>query len=69
MKNQIKNGQIKRKHTCSLCFINVLKFQENKFEIVQKDLQERKMILIKKRFIGKATGHNDHYMIGMGGQR
>ena len=23
----------------------------------------------KKRFIGKATGHNDHYMKYMGGQR
>ena len=24
---------------------------------------------MKKRFIGKVTGHNDHYMINMGGQR
>ena len=23
----------------------------------------------KKRFLGKVTGHNDHYMINMGGQR
>ena len=23
----------------------------------------------KKRFIGKTTGDNDHYMINMGGQR
>ena len=23
----------------------------------------------KKRFLGKTTGHNDHYMINMGGQR
>ena len=23
----------------------------------------------KKRFPGKATGHKDHYMINMGGQR
>ena len=23
----------------------------------------------KKRFLGKATGHNEHYMINMGGQR
>ena len=22
-----------------------------------------------KRFLGKATGHNDHYRINMGGQR
>ena len=27
------------------------------------------MILIKKIILGKATGHNDHYMINMGGQR
>ena len=27
------------------------------------------MILKKKRFLGKATGHNDHYKISMGGQR
>ena len=26
-------------------------------------------IIIKKRFLGKATGYNDHYMINMGGQR
>ena len=23
----------------------------------------------KKRFLGKANGHNDHYMINIGGQR
>ena len=59
---------IKRKQTRSLCFVNVFKFQENKFKIVQKNLQEIKIILIKKRFVGKATGHNDHY-ISMGSQR
>ena len=37
-KQQIKNEQIKRKQTCSLCFVNVFKFQENKFKIVQKNL-------------------------------
>ena len=26
-------------------------------------------IIIIKRFLGKATGHNDHYMINMGSQR
>ena len=29
--------QIKRKQACSLCFVNVLKFQEIKFKIVQKN--------------------------------
>ena len=28
-----------------------------------------KIILTKKIFIGKAAGHNDHYMINMSGQR
>ena len=27
-----------------------------------------KTILIKKRFLGKATGHNDNHMISVGGQ-
>ena len=35
-KQQIKNEQIKRKQIYSLCFVNVFKFQENKFNIVQR---------------------------------
>ena len=58
-KQQVKNKQIKRKR------VNVFKLQENKFQIVQNNLQEIKMILIKKRF-GKTTSCNDHYMINMG---
>ena len=54
---------------CSLCLVDVCKFEENKFKIVQKNFYEIKTILIKKRFLGKATSHNDHYMINMGGQR
>ena len=68
-KQQVKNEKIKRKQTCSLCFVNVFKFQENKFMIVQNNFLKIKIILIKKRFPGKATGHNDHYMINVGGQR
>ena len=49
-----------------MCLVNEFKFQENKFKIAQKNLQKIKIILIKKRFLGKATGHNDHYMINMG---
>ena len=64
----IKNEQKKRKQTCSLCFVNMFKFQENKFKIIQKNFLEIKIVLIKKRFLGKATGHNDHH-INMGGQR
>ena len=68
-KKQVKNEKIKRKQTCSLCFVNVFKFQENKFMVVQNNFQKIKIILIKKRFLGKATGHNDHYMINAGSQR
>ena len=68
-KQQVKNEQIKRKQACSLCFVNVLKFHGNKFKIVQKNFQEMKIILIKKRFPEKANNHNDHYMINMGGER
>ena len=37
-KQHVKNEQIKRKQTSSLCFVNVFRFQENKFKIVQKNL-------------------------------
>ena len=36
-KKQVKKEQIKRKQTCSVGFVKVFKFQENKFKIVQKD--------------------------------
>ena len=36
MKQLVKNEQIKRKQTYFLCFVNVFKFQEDKFKIVQK---------------------------------
>ena len=49
----IKNKQTKRKQTCSSCFVNVFKFQENKFNIVQKSLKEIQVILIKKYFLEK----------------
>ena len=37
MKKQVKDEQVKRKQTCSLCFVNVFKFQQNKFKIDQKN--------------------------------
>ena len=52
-KQPVKNEQIKRKHICSLCFVNVFKIQENKFKIVQKNFKEVKIILIKKDFLEK----------------
>ena len=57
---------MKRKHICSLRFVNKFKFQENKFKIVQKKCWKKN---IKKGSPGKATGHNDHYMINVGDQR
>ena len=37
MKQWVKNEQIKRKQTFSVCFVKVSKFQENKFKIVQNN--------------------------------
>ena len=68
MKQQIKNEQIKRKQTCSLYVVNVLKFQE-KVQDPSKNFLEIKIKLIKKIFLGEATGHNDNYMINLGVQR
>ena len=31
----VKSEQIKRKQTCSVCFVRMFKFQENKFKIIQ----------------------------------
>ena len=64
-KQQVKNEQIKRKQTYSSCNANVFKFRESKFKIIQKNFKEIKKILIKNRFLGKATSHNDHYMINI----
>ena len=50
-KQRVENEQIIRKQTCSLCFVNVFKFQENKIKIVQKNFQQIKMILTKKGFL------------------
>ena len=36
-KQRAKNEQINRKQACSVCFVKVLKFQENKLKIVQKN--------------------------------
>ena len=48
IKKQVKNEYIKRKQTCSLCFVNVLKFQEKKIKIAQKNFWEIKITLIKE---------------------
>ena len=55
-KQQVKNEQIKEKQDCSLCFVNVFKFQENKLKTVQKNFLEIKIKLTKK-------------IINMGGKR
>ena len=68
-KQQVKNEQIERKQSCYLCFVNVFKFQENKFKDHSKEFLGNKNNINKKRFLGKATSHSDHYMINMDGQR
>ena len=35
MKQRVKHEQIKRKLTCSVYFVKVFKFQENKFKIAR----------------------------------
>ena len=67
LKQRVKNEQIKRKQTCSVCFVKLFKFQENKFKVVQKNFQEI-IITIKKHFLKIFTSHNDHQMTNMGGQ-
>ena len=47
-KQWVKNEQIKRKQTGSFCFVNVLKFQEKKFKVIQNNFWEIKIMLIKK---------------------
>ena len=64
-KQQVKNELIKRKQTYYLCNVNVFKFRESKFKIIQNNFQEIKRILIKNRFPGKATSDNDHYIINI----
>ena len=46
MNQQVKNEQI-RKQTCPVCFVKVFKFQENKFKIIQKNFQEKIMVIKK----------------------
>ena len=36
-KTRVKNEEIKRKQICSVSFVKVFKFQENKFKILQKN--------------------------------
>ena len=54
-KQQVKIEQIRRKQSWCLCFVDVFKFQENKFKIFQKNFLEVKTILIKKDFLEKPT--------------
>ena len=54
MKQGVKNQQTKRKKTSSLCFVNVFKFQETKFKIVQKNFQKIKNNINKKNISWKS---------------
>ena len=49
MQHRVKNEHIKRKQICSLCFVNVSKFQENKFKIVKKNFLGNKNNINKKK--------------------
>ena len=68
MKQWVKNEQLKKK-TDSICFVNMFKFQEKQFQDCSKEFLGNKNNINKKRFLGKATGHNDHNMINMSSQK
>ena len=52
----------------AVCFVNEFKFQETSPNSSKGFLGNNDNIN-KRRFLGKANGHNDHYMINMGRQR
>ena len=60
MKQWVKSEQLKKK-TDSICFVNMFKFQEKQFQDCSKEFLGNKNNINKKRFLGKATSHNDHY--------
>ena len=39
-KQQVKNKQIKRKQTCSVCFVKIFNFQESKIKTVQNNFYD-----------------------------
>ena len=52
-KTTSKKWRDKKNQICSLCFVNIFKFQENKFKIILKNFYEITIILIKKDFLEK----------------
>ena len=53
-KKQVKNQQIRRKQTCSLCLINVFEFQENIVQDCSKKFLGNKNNINKKKIAWKS---------------
>ena len=60
-------NRYKENKTCSVCFVNVFKLQENKFKIIQNNFQEIK--IIKKDFLEKPPVTISLHDKCMGGKR
>ena len=54
VKQQVKSEQIKRKQTCSLCFVNMFKFQEKKVEDCSKEFLGNKTNTNSKKISWKS---------------
>ena len=59
LKQWVKNEQIKRKQTCSVCFVKVFRILRKRVQGLSKEFLGNNAN--KKLFLGKATSHNDHY--------
>ena len=54
---------------CKCVLIPRKQVQDRSKEFLGNNIKIILLKKLKKRFLGKATGHNDHYMINSGGQR
>ena len=65
----MKNEQRKRKQTSSICFVNLFKIPRKQVQDCSKEFLGNNGNNNNKNLLGKATGHNDHYMINTSSQR
>ena len=60
---------IKKKADLLFLFCKCVSIPRKQVQDCSKEFIGNKNNINKKRILGKATGHNDHYMISMGDQR
>ena len=61
-KQRVKNKQIKRKQDLIFVFCKCVCIPRKQVQDRLKEFLGSKNNINKKRFLGKATGHNDHCM-------